>query len=488
MLAPALLTALVAAAASAQAPPPLPLAVKPLAIAGPYDSTIRLEVSDRIRGELVDWFATSPAGPTPNFRYNFLGNRFQLGVRVTRDPYEMFVQFQDSTLANIPDNGVGVGATYYANTRSSLQNGAILRQAWGGGREPFGLAGLSFRAGRTLYSDGADVPAANPSIKWIQYNRIAQRLIGPFDYTHIGRSFDGGFVGYDTPMLNLTGFGFVPTYGGYEIDANRQLDITLGGLALNLKESERLGPMIGRLFWYYYGDFRDVVFLDNRPLPVRQAERGKPANIHTLGASLVRLLPLGPGTGDGMVYGMGQLGDWQSLTQRAWAYGIELGYRLGTVWAKPWLRGGINSASGDTNPNDGQHGTFFQMLPTAWLYAQFPFYNMMNNDDVFLQAIADPHPVLSLRLDGHWLRLNSSRDFAYFGGGATKNDLFGYGSINGNGRSELAYLVHLMLTVRPTAFLTFNGFYAHAWGQGVINQAFAGRGGNYGFLEALLSF
>ena len=45
-----------------------------------------------------------------------------------------------------------------------------------------------------------------------------------------------------------------------------------------------------------------------------------------------------------------------------------------------------------------------------------------------------------------------------------------------------------MLTVRPTAFMTVNGFYAHAWGQGVINQAFAGTGGNYGFLEVLLSF
>ena len=67
------------------------------------------------------------------------------------------------------------------------------------------------------------------------------------------------------------------------------------------------------------------------------------------------------------------------------------------------------------------------MLPTAWLYAQFPFYSMMNNQDVFVQWIADPHPMFSLRLDLHWLRLNSSPDFAYFGGGATKNDFFGYG-------------------------------------------------------------
>jgi hypothetical protein len=113
---------------------------------------------------------------------------------------------------------------------------------------------------------------------------------------------------------------------------------------------------------------------------------------------------------------------------------------------------------------------------------------MMNNQDVFVQWIADPHPMFSLRLDLHWLRLNSSRDFAYFGGGATKNDFFGYGATNGNGRNELAYLVHTMLTFRPTAFLSFNGFYAHAWGQGVINQAFAGTGGNYGFLEALVAF
>ena len=45
-----------------------------------------------------------------------------------------------------------------------------------------------------------------------------------------------------------------------------------------------------------------------------------------------------------------------------------------------------------------------------------------------------------------------------------------------------------MLTVRPTAFMNINAFYAHAWGQGVINQAFAGTDGNYGFLEVLLNF
>ncbi len=466
----------------------MPLPVAPLTVDGPFGSTVRLEIANRIRGEFVDWFATAQDGPSPNYRYNFLGNKFQLGVRVTRDPYELFVQFQDSTLANIPDNGIGVGSIYYANTMRGTQNGAILRNAWIGGRNVLGVTGLSGRAGRLLYSDALDVPATNPNLKWIQLNRLSQRLLGPFDYTHVGRSFDGAHIGYDVGLLNVTGFGFVPTYGGFEVDANRELDIALGGLVLNLKESQLLGPTIGRLFWTYYGDNRDVVFLDNRPLAERQADAGMPANIHTIGAHVARVEPIGPGLADGMAYGFGQLGDWQSLSQQAWAYGVELGYRFPQTFATPWLRTGINSGSGDTNPNDGVHGTFFQLLPTAWLYAQFPFYNMMNNQDVFVQTILDPHPMVSFRLDGHWLRLNASQDFAYFGGGATKNDFFGYGGINGKGRSELAYLVNFMLTVRPTAFMTVNGFYAHAWGQGVINQAFVGTGGNYGFLEVLLSF
>lgn len=482
------LTAALPPSARAQPPPaPLPLAVAPLAVEGPSGSTIRLEVSNRIRGEFVDWFATPPTGANPNFRYNFLGNRFQLGVRVTREPYELFVQFQNTTLANVPDDGVGVGATYYANTRRELQNGAILRNAWFAARRLFDQP-LAVRAGRMLYSDGLDVIATAPNLKWIQYNRIGQRLIGPFDYTHVGRSFDGGYLGYDTTLFNFTGFGFVPTYGGYEVDANRELDITLTGLVANLKESERLGPTIARLFWYYYGDRRDVLYVDNRPLPVREAAVGEHAHIHTIGAHAVRLQPLGPGLADGFAYGFGQVGDYQDLDQRAWAYGVEAGYRLQNVWATPWLRLGINSGSGDTDPADGTHETFFQLLPTAWLYAQFPFYNMMNNQDVFVQWIVEPHPMVSLRLDGHWLRLNASQDLAYAGGGATKNDFFGYSGTNGNGRNELAYLLHFMLTVRPTAFLTVNGFYAHAWGQGVINQAFTGRDGNYGFLEVLLNF
>jgi len=474
---------------AAPAPTSPPAAAPPrLEMDGPWESKIRLEVYDRFRAEFVDWFATPSDSATPRFRYDFVGNKLQLGVRVTRAPYELFVQFQNSTLGNVPSEAVGVGGTYYANTMRSTQNGAILRNGWLSAKNLFEVPGLFVKGGRQLYLDGLDAPAKQANLRWIQTNRISQRLIGPFDYTHVGRSFDGGQIGYNSDLINVTGFGFRPTYGGYEVDANRELDITVGGLSLNLPDSPQLGNTVGRLFWFVYDDYRDVVFLDNRPLPVRQADAGTSSTIHTIGANAIHVEELGPGLADGMAYGFGQLGNWQSQNQSAWAYGVELGYQLADVWSRPWMRVGINSASGDPDPNDDLHQTFFQLLPTAWLYAQFPFYNMMNNQDVFVQWLLDPHPMVTVRSDLHWLRVNSGNDLAYFGGGATKNDFFGYGGVPAKGHHELAYLAQINVQVRPTSYLSFNAFYAHAFGQGVIDQNFTGRGGDYGYLEGTVSF
>jgi hypothetical protein len=493
-----------AGAQSSAAPPPPPtpppaapglLAIPKLEVAGPFESKIRLEITNRIRGEFVDWFARPDTSATPDNQYDFLGNKFQAGIRVTRDPVELFVQFQDTTVTNLPTRGLGVGATYYANTAYSPQNGTFVRNAWLKWKSPFGLEGLSVTGGRQLYSDAMDAPAKDPTLLWVQTNRIGQRLLGPFDYTHTGRSFDGGRIGFDAADWNVTAFGFRPTRGGFEVNANGEVDITVAGASLYLKDSPAVaasvGKTIGRLFYMFYGDDRNVLFLDNRPLARRRADLGRYAYLHTIGGNAVHVEPLGPGNVDAMAYGMVQVGNWQSQNQSAYAWGTELGYQLPDVWAKPWLRLGFNLGSGDKDPTDNTHGTFFQMLPTAWLYAQFPFYNMMNNQDAFAQLVLQPHPRVTLRWDMlHWLRTTSSLDLAYFGGGATKNSFFGYGSTGTprGGSSSLALLTHLLLSVKPIDPLTVNFFYAHAWGQSVISANYSGTPANYGFVEMILSF
>jgi len=449
---------------------------------------LRAELNERIRGEFVDWFGDPIIkGKVVNKEsdYNFVGNKFQFGARVKGEPFEAFAQFQNSTIAALPENGVGLAAAYYANTPRTTQNAAFLRQGW----LKLKHDGFYVGGGRQLYSDAAQGPAKHKNLKWIQDYRLAQRLIGPFDYTHTGRSFDGGAVGYSSDDVEIQGFGFMPTFGGFEIDGmNTITAVNVAGATVNLRDSERFKNTIGQLSYYYYSDDRGLVATDNRPEAARIATKGRSIEMNTLGASAAHVLPIGPGQADGMAYSYGQFGNWQGLNHGAWAYGAELGYQLPEVWGSPWMRAGINSASGDANPNDRDHQTFFQMLPTSWLYAQFPFYNMMNNQDVFLQAIVKPDPMVNIRLDFHWLSVNQSRDLVYNGAGATSNKYFGFNGAPTGGFDNLAYLTHIMVNLKPMDHLAFNLLYGHAFGQDIMGVNYTGKQGDYGFIETIVSF
>ncbi len=137
-------------------------------VSGPFDSKLRLEMFERVRGEFVEWFGNpidpSTGKPIPKeYRYNFVGNKLQLGLRFKREPLEIFAQFQDSTLGGIPTNGVGIGSVYFLSTPESTQNSAFLRQGWTKLNNLLGIDGLYLTGGRQLYSDGAQGPAGRRS-------------------------------------------------------------------------------------------------------------------------------------------------------------------------------------------------------------------------------------------------------------------------------------------------------------------------------------
>lgn len=453
------------------------------------DSTqLKLEIFERLRGEAVDWFGDVKVKDLVidrNSDYGFMGNKFQLGLRLNHEDWlESFVQFQDTTLAAIPTDAVGLGARYYENSQHINQNSGFLRQ----GHLKLKHAGAWIDGGRQLYLDGAQNAVAHPSLKWIQDFRLAQRLIGPFDYTHAGRSFDGGALGYGTGDWEVSGFGFMPTQGGFDINGMDTItDINVAGITLNLHDGDLFGNTLGRLAWYTYNDTRpDVAVVDNSQTVPPQL--GANISLHTIGGHLARIEPAGPGQFDGTVYGFSQFGNWQTQNQSAWAYGVELGYQLKDLWASPWLRAGINSASGDSNPDDQTHGTFFQMLPTAWLYAQFPFYNMMNNQDVFVQMILRPDPTVTVRADFHSLSVNATEDLVYSSSGAGNTQLFGFLGMPTYGQSDLANVTHVSVGWRPLDNLSINAFYAHSFGQSIIDRNFTGSQGDYGFLETIVTF
>ena len=459
-----------------------------------WRDAITWTLSERIRGEFVDWFQPSVATRARHaHRYNFFASQLRIGARVTFPHVQLTLELQDTRLVNLPRQAslappvgnLGPGANYFSHTRETNQGETFLKQ----GYLTFRHSGLAVSIGRFEYSDGVETVPADPTLSWLKRVRLGERLIGPYSYTHVTRSFDGGRITYDNPRWNVTAFALHPTAGGFEVSANHQLDrVSIAGLSLTAKQLATAVPTDLRVFYLFYDDTRKTPLkVDNRPRPVRLADKERIV-IHTWGGHAITAIDVGPGTIDALVWTAFQAGEWGQLNHHGWAYAAELGYQLPRLPWAPWFRLGYNRSSGDDNPTDSDHGTFFQALPTARIYAQFPFYNLMNNEDMFVQLLLKPHPRVTVRSDYHWLRVTEPRDLWYAGGGATNNTVFGFSGIPAGSRRELAHLVDLGLTVKLHERLTAYLYYGHAFGQGVIRNTFAGSDASYGYVDLIFRY
>ena len=168
------------------------------------------------------------------------------------------------------------------------------------------------------------------------------------------------------------------------------------------------------------------------------------------GGDVLATAPVGAGEFDFVAWGALQNGNWGALEHRAGAADAEGGFKFTKVASSPWIRGGFFRATGDNNPLDGKHNTFFQLLPTPRGYARFPFYNLMNSKDQFVQLIDKPTKRLVLRSDLHWLQLTSGKDLWYQGGGAFDNKVFGYVGRPGNGHSNFASVADISADFQAT--------------------------------------
>jgi len=156
---------------------------------------------------------------------------------------------------------------------------------------------------------------------------------------------------------------------------------------------------------------------------------------------------------------------------------------------KPWLRGGYSWTSGDNNPDDATHGTFFQILPTPRPYARFPFFNMMNNQDAYGFLLLRPHDKVTIRSDVHGLRLTSGSDLWYLGGGAYQPWTFGYQGRASAGNRGLATLYDTSVEVTASKHAVFTAYAGRAIGHSVTAAIYPqGKNATFGYLEVLLKF
>lgn len=335
-------------------------------------------ISGSVRTRLEGWQWFGGHGETD---YAFPGSIFRISFTHQSALLDWQLELEAPVLLGLPQNAVGpgaqgqfgLGAAYWLANRGK-QNATMLFPAQGFLRfkKLFGRQSDTLRVGRFQFADGGEVTPKDATIAAVKTSRVNQRLIGTFTFTHVQRGFYGIHYQHDTPKLNWTVVGSFPTRGVFQTDGWGLMKTAFAYASVTRQLPAARESTEWRLFEIYYDDWRGVLKSDNRPITARQADLA-PIRVGTVGGHFLNSAHIGSATTDLLFWSALQFGRWGSLGQRAASLDIEAGLQpdiLASV--KPWIRAGYSYSSGDSNPGDSTHGTFFQILPTPRQLRCFP--------------------------------------------------------------------------------------------------------------------
>ncbi len=403
--------------------------------------------------------------PSGDPDYTYFGDRAELAVTSEGARFDLSGAFNYVRIENLPTRaigpgGFGSGAFYFAasGVNYSYQlytSGISARVKWASGRR-------SLTFGRMPFSSGQGV---------VLNERLSSRLIGNFEASLYQRRFDGARFDASGSRWRLTTAAFVPTQGGYEESTNLSMPRVQVGVAevTTRRTHDQL-----QAFAYGYRDRRaSAAVVDNSG----SLDRPVQITIATLGASYARVAPVGTGQLDALAWFALQAGDWYGRPHRAASVAGETGVRWSGARGRPWLRAGYLWASGDKDPADGTHATFFPMLPSSQQYAASSVYTQMNLRDLFAQLLFEP-PHVHARLEVHRLGVASGADLWYQGSGATasRDRFFGYSGRFAAGGRSLGTIVEGAVEVPIRDAWSIRAYAAHMWSGDVVRHFFTDKG------------
>ncbi|MGQ9737785.1 MAG: alginate export family protein [Armatimonadota bacterium] len=386
-------------------------------------------------------------------------------------------------VAPAPAGQLGFGGTLKAvngDNRASLfvkQLNVEWAQDWG-----------RLKFGRMEFADGREVSVKDAGLNWLHTNRLSDRLIGPFGFSPVTRSFDAVLLQTGDNTARWVAFAGYPTQGAFDLNGNPTLTNVNQIYLAYARALEKENTIFDwRLFWGWYRDSRNVLKVDNRPVAARQADN-EDIRVWTLGGHWVQVWKSPAGRTDLLLWGALQGGEWGRLSHSAYALSAEAGFQFPTMW-KPWVRAGYYVGTGDKDNADDRHETFVSGMNTPRLYAMTPFYNMMNLEDAFVQVMLTPHPRWSGRIDYHYVQLNKSTDLWYAGGGPFDNSSYGVAGRPSSGKRDLAHVFDISLSYRASDNLQISVYKSWIQGGSVVRSVHpAGEDGGLFFIEANYRF
>ena len=301
--------------------------------------------SIRERYEAWSWF--EPTTPGAQNLYGYSGTLIRFGLSQKRDKYDWNIEFAVPVLLGIPNKAVlpapqgqlGLGASYYAANENQEYTAFIFPKL-----AFFRIDGAKsqLRFGRFEFSDGGEVKSKDETLATLKNDRISQRLIGPFGFSDVMRSFDGIHYVYSGGAWNFTAMSAIPTRGVFQVDGWGwvKTPVTYVSMTREINHGENQNHAEWRIFGIYYNDSRGIVKTDNRPQSVRAGDLSA-INIGTYGAHFIDALPTNAGKFDFLAWGAWQSGSWGNQTERAGAGALEAGFQP-NIWEKVrhWFRAG----------------------------------------------------------------------------------------------------------------------------------------------------
>jgi hypothetical protein len=184
--------------------------------------SVTVQGSIRTRVEGWQWFEG-----LGNSDYVFSGSLLRLSFSHVSPTLDWRFEIAAPILLGLPDDPVGpgaqgqlgLGASYYvANHQSRNAAMTLPVQGYLRFKNLFGSESNALRIGRFEFADGGEAAPEDATLTAVKRNRVNQRLIGQFTYTHVERSFYGAHFQHDTPRVNWTLMGAFPTRGVFQVD------------------------------------------------------------------------------------------------------------------------------------------------------------------------------------------------------------------------------------------------------------------------------
>lgn len=357
----------------------------------------------------------TPTGFTDrDAQYNFSNLRLRFGLESRWEHVTLAGELQGAAAADLPANGAfAIGPVYAAANSGETRPSQIgISQAYA----TFHSSTSRLQAGRQKWGDGFETLTGVGHLDGIKKRRMAERLVGNWDWVNVGRRYDGASGATSAGGVHLGGFAFRPLAGGvnYVGGFERLKGLGVYGATVTTKYGELLPSTELRLFAVRYDDER----------PGALAAAGDKLRLNTFGASLLG----GGDNGDLMLWGVYQTGSWGEASQNAWAFIAEGGRKMHRGDSTFTLRGGVAQASGDSG-DDEKHNTFFNLLPTNHKFYGSMDYNAFSNlRDLYGELLfqSGPSAVWSFRGAFHVFHLVDSNDAWYGGSGAFDLSRLGY--------------------------------------------------------------